>query len=82
MTEATEHNWQALAEAIILQAVADYRRVVRKLLKEPTHEEALADKLDVEQFFLSEWFCMLTNLDGKRLLTRLKREIQKSEGNL
>jgi hypothetical protein len=82
ITEATEENWQALAHHIILQAVADYRRAVRKLMKELDHVDALADMLEVERFFHSEWFSVLTDLNGKLILARLKREIRNSEGNL
>jgi hypothetical protein len=82
MTEATEHNWQALAEAIILQAVVDCRRAARKLAKEPSHPEALQDKLTIEQFFRSAWFGILADLDGRFILAKLKRETIESEEDL
>lgn len=81
-SKPTEENWEALAHHIILQAVADYRRALRELMNDPDDVEAMSDLHEIEQFFLSEWFCVLTKLDGKRLLTRLKGEIQNSEGNL
>ena len=54
---------QLLANAIILQAVNDYR--------------ARSDKRtigEIERFFRSEWFAMLTKLDGEALLEKLREE--------
>ena len=54
---------QMLANAIILQAVNDYR--------------ARSDKRtigEIERFFRSEWFAMLTKLDGEALLEKLREE--------
>ena len=49
--------YENLANAIIIQAVKDYRRV-----------RGTAAAKELEQFFLSEWFCVLTRLDGAALL--------------
>ena len=54
---------QLLANAIILQAVNDYR--------------ARSDKRtigEIERFFRSEWFAILTKLDGEALLGKLREE--------
>ena len=56
-----------LSNAIILSAVDDYRKALAG--KEPGWVIS-----DCERFFLSEWFSILTNLDGKTLLDKLKNE--------
>ena len=61
-----------LSNAIILSAVDDYRKAragERVAGKEPSWVIS-----DCERFFLSEWFTVLTNLDGKTLLDKLKKE--------
>lgn len=59
----TDENYERLAEAIILQAVRDYRK--------NDDEET---KKSIERFFRSEWFYILTKLDGEMLIKRLRRE--------
>ena len=55
--------YEDLANAIILQAVQDYRRTNNKRALE-----------DLERFFLSDWFSVLTSIDGSRLLQELRKE--------
>lgn len=81
-SESTEENWEALAHHIILQAVADYRRAARKLMKDPDHVDAMADQHEIERFFFSEWFGVLTDLNGKLILARLRREMAKLEEDI
>jgi hypothetical protein len=63
-----------LANAIVMQAVKDYRQAQHKLRKRPKNAEAKAMIEDCEGFFLSEWFETLTNVDGKMILKKLKQE--------
>lgn len=70
----TRDGWSELAEAIILQAVKDYRDTNMQLLEKPKDSILLSQRAELEEFFLSSWFAVLTNLDGARLLQRLKAE--------
>lgn len=71
-----EHEaYTGLANAIILQAVKDYRNALKALKKNPKCEDALKDKKEVERFFLSQWFGELTTVDGKMLLRKLQEEV-------
>ena len=70
MTDA----WEKLANAIILQAVKDYREAKKKLKKRPKNEDAKLTVLDCEAFFRSEWFKALTEVNGEVLLKRLREE--------
>lgn len=66
-------SWtQALANAIVLQAVRDYREALRK---QPDHPIAARNGIkDCEEFFRSEWFTLLTKLNGETLILKLRKE--------
>ena len=48
-------NYENLANAIILQAVKDYRMALKCLKRNPMNRTALADKDEIERFFRSQW---------------------------
>ena len=66
---------QLLANAIIEQAAEDYRTSLRALKINPRNREKLAMKETCERFFQSEWFEVLTKLDGAYLMRRLREEV-------
>ena len=66
--------YENLAQAIILQAVKDYRAARKKLKHHPKNKEAKLMIEDCERFFRSDWFASLTSVDGGMLLTKLKEE--------
>ena len=55
--------YENLANAIIMQAVKEYRRT--------RHEGA---RLELENFFRSEWFKVLTTADGNYIIKMLRKE--------
>ncbi len=61
------NGYQALANGIIEQAVKDYRDALRRLKKHP----------DVEEFFHSSWYGVLTQVDPDYLIDRLRKETVK-----
>lgn len=63
-----EEGIERLANAIILQAVKDYR----KALKGPSLNAAVI--AECERFFRSDWFRMLTKVDGEYLITNIRKE--------
>lgn len=65
------HN---LANAIIITAANDWRKAVQTLKKYPSNTSAQKEKALCEEFFLSEYFDILTNVYGDDLLRRLKEE--------
>lgn len=69
--------YERLANAIILQAVHDYRRARKILVKNPKSEAAIKHLISCERFFCSEWFTELTNTDGSTLLRQLQTEVLK-----
>ncbi|MEG1926335.1 MAG: hypothetical protein RR415_11390 [Ruthenibacterium sp.] len=78
-------NYENLANAIILQAVEDYREALlwlnahRPLCKEDEEDDEyiqmVSERASIEEFFLGSWFSVLTKLDGKVLLAKLKSEV-------
>ncbi len=70
MTEPYEN----LANAIVLQAVKDWRSAVRTLKKRPRYDPAKQVRDECERFFRSDWFEALTEVDGRIILRKLKQE--------
>ena len=73
-------GWQALADAIILQAADDYRRLTRRLIAHPDELDKESEKRRIERFLCSPWFGVLSELDGRRLLRDLKADLGGMEG--
>ena len=69
-----EDGYEALVQAIVLQAMEDYRRASRSLRRRPDREAARLMIRDVERFFRSEWFTRIAGLDGRTILEKLKGE--------
>ena len=70
-----KENWEKLAQAIILQAVEDYRKCRRLVRRKPGQVEAQKMIREIEQFFRSRWFYQLSDTDGNAILEHLKREV-------
>ena len=64
-----------LANAIIIQAVKDYRNALKTLKRYPRYESAKKVVAEVEEFFRSEWYRTLTSVDADMLMTKIRREI-------
>ena len=67
--------YEDLANAIILQAVKDYRMALKSLKANPRNRTAMADKDEIERFFRSDWFSVLTSVDGEMLIRSLQMEV-------
>jgi hypothetical protein len=68
MNEATEK----LANAIIIQAVKDYRAAYRRMLRNPENREYKMEVQMQEKFFHSDWYEALTDADGGRLIEKVQ----------
>ena len=67
-------GYENLANAIVLQAVKDWRSAVRQLHKRPRYAPARQMRDACERFFLSDWFEALTSVDGSMIMRKLKQE--------
>ncbi len=68
-------NYKNLANAIILQAVKDFKPAYRRLKKHPNDRLAQDTVREITKFFGSDFFCALSDLDGPALLNRIMREM-------
>ena len=61
--------YENLANAIILQAVKDYKKALRQLEGNPRNQEARHDKVRLEKFFRSQWYGVLGDdmVDGDHI---------------
>lgn len=87
MDHPQQANHENLSNAIIETAVEDYRKALRRI---KIHYSSALDLvsayrmgrlndvitcLDVEDFFRSEWYYTLTDVDGDYLIKKLREEI-------
>ena len=73
----TEDPYERLANAIILQAVTDYRSVLKKIRRNPKNKDSVDEALRIERFFRSAWYSQLTSVDGEYLIRRLRDEVKR-----
>ena len=66
--------YENLAQAVILQAVKDYRMARKELKYHPKNKDTKLMIEDCERFFRSDLFGVLTSVDGQMLLIRLQEE--------
>lgn len=66
------YNHEVLTNAIIIQAANDYRAALRII--NPTSADRW-EKIKLQRFFRSDWFKMLTKVDGEMIMQRLKDEV-------
>ena len=72
-------GYQMLANAIVSQAAKDFRAAYKRLKRFPNSKPAQSDVQELTKFFCSQYFELLTDLDGPSLLHRLMREIDEKE---
>ena len=65
--------WHKLVYAIVRQAAKDYR-MARTHANPMIATQAEEELKQLEGFFRSPWFKVLTDVDGDLILTRLKKE--------
>ena len=66
-----EGNYEALANAIIIQAVKDFRAAYKRHLIKPDDAKANKDIREITSFLCSQYFQILTDLDGPMLLKKI-----------
>lgn len=74
-----EDPYERLANAIVIQAAEDYRTALKRIKRNPKNRDAIDEVLQIEQFFRSGWYQVLTSIDGEYLIRRLQEEIRQSE---
>lgn len=79
-TEPTIANWHALANAIIIRQVDDYKRAKLKHLRHPEsqaleHNYSLQKK-QFEEFVNSEWYTVLTKVPAEVVLKAVEIAVE------
>ena len=66
--------YENLANAIILQAVKDYRMALKSLKVNSRNRTVQTDTAEIERFFRSQWYSTLTDVNGEMLILSLQKE--------
>ncbi len=61
-----EAGWEALANAIIVQACKDYRKAIKSF--------DIYEMKQIRHFFHSQWLRELTKIDGDYILKEIERK--------
>ena len=76
--------YRKLSNAIIIRAVDDYRRSLKRLnslLKKPEVNSRLIAKTEreideIEEFFRSEWYGIMTDISGEDVIRKIRKEVE------
>ena len=69
-----ETGIENLTNAIVLQAVKDYRRALAGGSVNGRDSKTVIE--ECERFFQSEWFDSLTNVDGMIIIANIRKEFE------
>ena len=72
--------YENLANAIVITAAKDYRDALRSLTRNKNNNNAKRMKEEVERFFNSDWYSVLTDLDGAFLMRKIQEEVGYHDG--
>lgn len=67
--------YQNLANAIVAQAAQDYLSALKKLKKNPRNRMAMDEAMQLEKFFHSGWYEILTDVDPDYLIRKLREKV-------
>lgn len=67
--------YQNLANAIVEQAAQDYLSALKKLKKNPRNRMAMDEAMQLEKFFHSGWYEILTEVDPDYLIRKLREKV-------
>ena len=69
-------GYEELAQAIVIQAADDYRQSYFSILENPRDKDARSEVEAIGRFFLSDWYRMMTRVDGAFLMGKLRTEVE------
>ena len=68
-------GYQALANAIVLRAVMDYKTALKRKKKNRNNRSAQAQINALERFFRSSYCQILSDLNSEYLIRRMRKEV-------
>jgi len=71
--------YESLSNAIVMQAIKDYRIALLHLQKRPDNKDYQSEVGSLERFFRSGWYCELTSLNAEYLIRRIKEEVRRND---
>ena len=71
--------YQELANAIVMQAVKDYRIALLHSKKRPDNNGYQIEVASLERFFRSGWFGEFISLNAEYLIRRVNEEVQRND---
>ena len=66
---------QRLVSAVVVTAAKDYKRSLKKLKEDPNSKAAKMQIKEIEDFFYSAWYRVLSDIDADTILDGLRREV-------
>ena len=66
--------YQELANAIVIMAAKDYRHALRIQRRNPDSQAARIKIDEIERFFRSDWYRLLTDVNGEIMIKKLREE--------
>ena len=67
--------YQNLANAIVAQEAEDYLSALKRLKKNPRNRTAMDEAMQMEKFFHSGWYEILTDVDPDYLIRKLREKV-------
>lgn len=78
----TDNPHNALATAIVYQAVKDYVKTLRKMWNKADRDKKrklILDKMEIEEFFHSEWFTALCDYVPDKVIWNCRQRAREQE---
>lgn len=72
MSAAPYDGYTALAHAIVASAAESYKYTLMAVGNHTRSDSIYRRKEELEKFFLSKWFNLLSGLDGKRFIEKMR----------
>lgn len=69
--------YEELANAIIEQAVKDFKKALKCRFIHPNRKDYVNEVLKLKQFFRSNWYSILTDLDGEYIINGVYDMVKK-----
>ena len=73
VTDLNQTTCRVIANLIIVRSVEDYEEALEALSKDPNDDAALMAIYEIEAFFRSDWAELLSDLDYKTVLERVRK---------